>query len=394
MSISFLCSTSGKLPLLSLSQGGPALWLRGENGHFWDEDQRRWLDFDLCLGNVVWGHGRSEIVEAVVAELRNGSAPSIPSRVEANAAAILLDRLSRFRAVRFFKTGAEACTAAVRLSRGYTRRSKILSDGFHGWHDWGIGGAYPGEWTGLGVPTEVGALTATLTPADGLECALEAVQTLGDQLAVLVVRPEAWPARELCALIDAARMVGAITVCDEVTSHLKYSRTGSAAAAGATPDMICIGKGLANGMPLAALLGPSDLLSRMATARISSTNSSETASLAAMIAAETLLAQASSWPSWTHALDEVVSGVAQAIQELGLTSMKVVRHPGFFSIEHVGIPLRSDPLRIHLVSELGAQNIYTRGWFQGCDLHIQDDWAALAQALRDALSSWSRTLRR
>ena len=37
---------------------------------------------------------------------------------------------------KFSKTGADVTSAAIRLSRAYNGREKILSCGYHGWHDW------------------------------------------------------------------------------------------------------------------------------------------------------------------------------------------------------------------------------------------------------------------
>jgi glutamate-1-semialdehyde aminotransferase len=39
-------------------------------------------------------------------------------------------------AVRFSKTGADVTSAAVRLARAFTKRSKVLCCVYHGWHDW------------------------------------------------------------------------------------------------------------------------------------------------------------------------------------------------------------------------------------------------------------------
>lgn len=381
------CSTSGKLPLVGVADGGPDLWLRGEGARFWDRTGRAWLDFDLCLGSVVWGHGREEIVAAV--SRAPAGAPTVPSIIEAEAAQTLLSRLDRYEAVRFFKTGADSCAVAIRLVRQATGRDLVLSDGYHGWHDWSIAGAYSDAPEPLGIPDAVARLTVTLDPSLGPQAALAVLNDVGRGLAALVVRPEAWPATALQELIGRARQLGAVSICDEVTSHLKYSRLGSAAERGAKPDMICIGKGLANGMPVTALLGPSALIDRIESARISSTNWSETWSLAGLIAAEALLAGAPVWPSWRDELARVVAALSRVVEEFALGGeFALVAHPGFFSIERPGRSFRTDPFRRHVASELGRRGLYTRGWFHGSDAHCPEDWDRLKEALSGALVAW------
>lgn len=382
------CSTSGKLPLVGTADGGPDLWLRGEGARFWDKKEKLWLDFDLCLGSVVWGHGREEIVAAATRALTAG-APTVPSIIEAEAAQALLSRLSRYEAVRFFKTGADSCAVAIRLARQATGRDLVLSDGYHGWHDWSIAGAYSGGEEPLGVPEAVSRLTFTLDPSLGPQVALARLNEVGSLSAAMVVRPEAWPGEALPELIETARRLGAVSICDEVTSHLKYSRLGSAAERGARPDMICIGKGLANGMPVAALLGPSALVDRTESARISSTNWSETWSLAGLIAAESLLAGAPVWPSWRSELARVVAALSGLVEKLGLgDEFALIAHPGFFSIERRGRSFRTDPFRRYLASELGRGGLYSRGWFHGSDAHRPGDWDRLEEALSGALLAW------
>jgi len=387
-----ICSTPGKMPLLSVTNGGPGLWARGEGAQFWDTFGKCWLDCDLCLGSIVWGHGRREIAEAVSAQVFAGSAPSVPSAIEAEATEALLARLNRYESVCFFKTGAETCTAAVRLARCVTGRDHILCDGFHGWHDWSIGGAYPNERKKIGVPADVQALAVTIDPILGLEPAFSALQSIRTDIAAAVFRPEAWDPDVLQAIVAEARCFGAIVICDEVTSHLKYSRAGSAAQKGVNPDMICIAKGLANGLPLSALLGPRYILDQVTKCKISSTNSSETASLAAMLAAEMLMDQTPMWPSWQLALKKIVDRTSTILTSKGMTGFTIVSHPGFFSIERAELPFKNDPFRRHFVAELGVRGIYTRGWIHGSDMHDEKDWRRIEEAVAAALLSWNSHL--
>lgn len=385
----FPSSTLAKQPLISVAEGGPDLWLRGEGSGFTDRSGKSWLDFDLCLGNVVWGHARAEIVQAAAAALSAGSAPSTPSLAETQAAKALLTRLPQFEAVCFFKGGGEACAAGIRLSRLAAGRDLVLSDGYHGWHDWAVAGAYPALGETLGVPPAVRALTVTLDPTQGADVALTRLEAVGSRLAAAMFRPEAWPTATLREMADAARHLGAIVIFDEVTSHLKYSRQGCGAMKGIRADLLCIAKGLANGLAIAVLLGPAEVLNRAGDARISSTNWSETTGFAGLCAAEALLEDAPDWPTWGDAIAAIADAAAGAIRALGLEEeCMLVRHPGYFSIERRGMPFGQDPFRRFVAGQLARQGLHSRGWFHGSDAHDARDWARLETAIGDALAGW------
>src|SRR2546425_983983 len=87
-------------------------------------------------------------------------------------------------AVRFFKTGAEAVAAAVRLARVATGRELVLGCGYHGWLDWCQGGGVGG------VPAATRALYAEL-PFNDAERSRQQIREAGDGLAVVLGEPAA-----------------------------------------------------------------------------------------------------------------------------------------------------------------------------------------------------------
>jgi glutamate-1-semialdehyde aminotransferase len=176
--------------------------------------------------------------------------------------------------VRFLKTGAEAVQAAVRIARVATARERVLYCGYHGWLDGAFGGA--------GVPPAVARLWRPV-PFDDV-AALEAAAGAGEPPAAIVLEPvvERAPAR---AWLEAARGLatdrGAVLVFDEMKTAFRLGRGGAAERWGVRPDLATLGKALANGLPLAAVVGRADLMARLKDTWVSSTLATEFVSLAA-----------------------------------------------------------------------------------------------------------------
>jgi glutamate-1-semialdehyde 2,1-aminomutase len=384
------CSTTGKLPLDLDGHPRPGRAVAASGACFRDDEGVVWLDFDMALGSVVWGHGREDFADAIRDALLECDAASVPTVLERDAALALLERLDRYEQVRFLKSGSDACSAAVRIARAAVGRSAISTDGYHGWHDWSVARAYPDEAVALGILPEVKAAVHLLDPAQGVENALAMLESLAAELAAVIVRPEAWSSDALAQLALVAREFGALLIFDEVTSHFKYGRTGVAGAIGLWPDLLCVSKGLANGLPLAAVLGSERVMRHAASARISTTYATESTALAALLLGEQLLADVPEWPSWRRPLGEVVEKVHSGLRRYELThELRLVAHPGFFSIERAGIPFKSDPLRYHVAGMLADRGIFSRGWFHGSDRHTAEDWDRLAAALESALRAWA-----
>jgi glutamate-1-semialdehyde 2,1-aminomutase len=127
------------------------------------------------------------------------------------------------------------------------------------------------------------AATWTPVPFDDLLAAVAAVRA-GARPAALLVEPviEHQPSliwlRGLRELADAA---GAVLIFDEVKTAFRLARGGAAERWGVRPDLAAVGKALANGFPLAAVVGRADLMVRVKETWISSTLATESVALAA-----------------------------------------------------------------------------------------------------------------
>jgi glutamate-1-semialdehyde 2,1-aminomutase len=179
--------------------------------------------------------------------------------------------------LRFLKTGAEACAAAVRLARAATGRDLVIGCGYHGWLDWCQGGG------GAGIPACTRELYSEL-PFNDIDGSRRLIRAAGDRLACVVTEPivVTEPTREwLDTVREETERAGALLVLDEVKTAGRLALGGGTERYGIRPDLVVLGKAIANGFPLAVTGGRRDVMSAVAHTWISSTLSTEFVSLAA-----------------------------------------------------------------------------------------------------------------
>ncbi len=277
-------STGSKRPAALFgpaSEGGeagvPVRMTRAAGCQVWDAAGREYLDYIMALGAVALGYGHPAVNRAAAEAIANGVVGPLAPVLEEELAEALCRAIPWIEAVRFLKTGAEAVAAAVRLGRVATGRDRVLGCGYHGWLDWCQGDG------ARGVPSAVRGLYAEL-PFNDVARALAAMRAVGDDLAVVVVEPFIVdePSREwLLALRAETARVGAVLVFDEIKTAFRLAVGGAAERYGVTPDLVVLGKALANGFPLAAVGGRADLMQGATKTWISSTLATESVALAA-----------------------------------------------------------------------------------------------------------------
>ena len=276
-------STASKRPEALFGPSGeadpalPARLTRAAGCRVWDERGREYLDWVMALGAVALGYGHPAVNRAAERAIAAGVVGPLPPALEQELAEALCRHLPWIERVRFLKTGAEAVAAAVRLARVATGRERVLGCGYHGWLDWSQGGASEG------IPAGVRALYAEL-PFNDAERARREIRDAGDRLAAVVVEPLVVeePRREwLETLRTETQRIGAVLVFDEIKTAFRLAVGGAAERYGVRPDLVVLGKALANGFPLAAVGGRADLMAGVARTWISSTLATETVALAA-----------------------------------------------------------------------------------------------------------------
>jgi len=258
--------------------GTPARMTRASGCRVWDENGREHIDFVMALGAVALGYGHADVNRAATAAIAAGVVGPLPPVAEEELAEALCGQIPWLERVRFLKTGAEAVAAAVRLARVATGRDEVLGCGYHGWLDWCQGATE-------GVPAPVRDLFAEL-PFNDVAAGREMIRARAPRLAAVVVEPVivSEPTREWLQMLRVeTERAGAILIFDEIKTAFRLAIGGAAEryTLKPAPDLVVLGKALANGFPLAAVGGRTDLMNAASRTWISSTLATEGVSLAA-----------------------------------------------------------------------------------------------------------------
>jgi glutamate-1-semialdehyde 2,1-aminomutase len=252
---------------------------RGEGAYLEDTEGRRYVDWVMSWGPLVFGHADPEIVEAVQEAAADGTTFGVPTVREVELAEEICDAVPSVEKVRLVSSGTEAAMSAVRLARGFTRRDRVLKFAgcYHGHADALLADAGSGVAT-LGLPASPGVPTAAtgdtvVAPYNDVEAAAAAVERFGEGLAAVIVEPVAGnmgvvpPApgflEVLRLLCDAC---GALLVFDEVITGFRVARGGAQELYGTRPDLTVLGKIAGGGLPLAAFGGRADVMDSLAPA--------------------------------------------------------------------------------------------------------------------------------
>jgi glutamate-1-semialdehyde 2,1-aminomutase len=275
-----LTSTGSKRPEALFGAAEP--WLRmtrSEGCRVWDVAGREYLDCIMALGAVALGYAHPEVTRAAVAAVEAGGVGPLPPVQEEELAAELCRRMPWMERVRFLKTGAEAVAAAVRLARAATGREFVLGCGYHGWLDWCQADT-------AGVPAATRALYGEV-PFNDAERTRALIRAAGDRLAAVTLEPVilAPPAPEwLAVLREETTRVGALLVVDEIKTGCRLAVGGGCERYDIRPDLVALGKAMANGFPLAAVGGRAEVMDHVRRTWISSTLATEWVALAAATA--------------------------------------------------------------------------------------------------------------
>jgi glutamate-1-semialdehyde 2,1-aminomutase len=236
---------------------------RAAGSHKWDVDGNEYVDYLGGHGALILGHNYPSVLEAVLAQARQGAHYGACHALEVEWAELVQQLIPCAEEVRFTVTGTEATHLALRISRAFTGKSKIIrfAGHFHGWHDhvcFPPGGA-PGIIAGIIEDTLVAA------PND-----LETVEqwlASRDDIAALILEPTGatfgqipTTGETLGRLRELTARYGVLLIFDEVISGFRCSPGGAQQFYGVTPDLATLAKILAGGYPGAALAGHADVL--------------------------------------------------------------------------------------------------------------------------------------
>src|SRR5215216_3549979 len=260
--------------------GGQPLFIDcGEGPYLFDVDGNRYIDYVLSWGPLITGHAHPKVIEAIQKAAAKGTSYGAPSPLEIELAKRIIEFMPNIEMIRFVNSGTEATMSALRLSRAYTKRDKIIKfDGcYHGHADMLLVQAGSGVAT-LGLPDSPGV------PADTVKDTLvadfnnlDSVETLfkkyPEQIAAIIVEPVAGNmgvVPPLPGFLEGLRVItereGAVLIFDEVMTGFRVHRGGAQALYHVKPDLITLGKVIGGGLPVGAYGGKREIMQLVAPA--------------------------------------------------------------------------------------------------------------------------------
>lgn len=283
--------------------------VKAQGAELWDADGKRYIDFIGGIGVLNVGHAHPKVVEAIKKQA-DAFIHTCFGIAQYESYVELAERLNKLapgptaKKTALFNSGAEAVENSIKFARRITGRPATIAfeGAFHGRtllaatltgkakpYKVGFGplvpavfhAPYPDEYHGLSTRGCLACLDhifKTAVPAE--------------EVAAMIIEPvqgeggfNAAPAEFLQALRKICDDNGILMIADEIQSGM--GRTGKMFAfehSGVEPDMICIAKSVAAGLPLSALTGKAELMDKIAPGGMGSTYGGNPVACAAALA--------------------------------------------------------------------------------------------------------------
>jgi 4-aminobutyrate aminotransferase len=293
----------------SISFVHPISLTHGKNAEVWDVDAKRYIDFVGGIGVLNLGHCHPKIVAAICEQAQRmthyafNAAPHVPYQQ-------FIERLAAFIPVSYpvsgmlTNSGAEAAENALKIVRGHTGKSAVIAfDGaFHGRTLATLNlngkvapykqkvGSLPGPVFHLPYPSaDNGVSTAEALKAMDR---LFSVEIDIDEVACFIIEPVQGEGGFLALDVEFAQALrrlcddkGIVLIIDEIQSG--FGRTGQRFAfsrLGIEPDLLLLGKSIAGGVPLGAVVGRKVLMDTLPKGGLGGTYSGNPLACAAGLA--------------------------------------------------------------------------------------------------------------
>jgi glutamate-1-semialdehyde 2,1-aminomutase len=267
-----------------------------------DIDGNEYIDYYLGMGAMLLGHSPSSVIKATRAQLDKSILVAGQTDLEYEGAELLTKLVPSAELVRFASSGTEAIQAALRIARAHTGRMKIVKfEGhYHGWTDntfisvapdiskaGNINSPVPIA-GGMGQELTENTVVLSWNDKDSLTKLLKQ-----RQVAAVITEPIMFnnggimpSAGYLELLRKITKETGTILIFDEVITGFRVSSGGAQKLLAITPDLTILGKALANGFPVAAVVGKRELFDLVISGKVlhGGTYNSQSVSMAATVA--------------------------------------------------------------------------------------------------------------
>ncbi|MGD2269674.1 MAG: aminotransferase class III-fold pyridoxal phosphate-dependent enzyme [Desulfobacterales bacterium] len=248
---------------------------KAEGARFWDIDGNEFIDCMCAYGPMIQGYHHPAVEQAVLKQLKIGNCTTGTPPVMVELAEYLTDLIPFADWAFFAKNGSDVTNFATMIARDATGRKKIvmISGGYHGVAPWmqtpGHHGLIDEDYENIIRIkwNDYQAFEKVVTENGG-----EIAGFISTPYHVPVFADNEMPTDGYWRKIEAlCRKEGIVIIVDDIRHGFRLDIRGSNEYFGFKPDLMCLGKALANGYPIAALLGTEAL--KQAASRVFYTGS-------------------------------------------------------------------------------------------------------------------------
>ena len=257
--------------------GTPVFVERAKGAYLYDVDGNKLIDYISSWGPMILGHAYDPVINAVKSRADLGTSFGMPTALETQIAELVIGMVPNIDKIRFVNSGTEACMSAVRLSRGVTKREKIIkfTGCYHGHSDAFLIQAGSGAVT-FGSPSSPGVTKGTakdtlLAPYNNLEAVAKLFNEYPEEIAAIIIEPVAGnmgcisPANGfLEGLRSLCDQNNALFIFDEVMTGFRLAKGGAQELLGIKADIVTFGKVLGGGLPVGAFAAKNEIMSHLA----------------------------------------------------------------------------------------------------------------------------------
>ncbi len=237
--------------------------VRGKGVYVWDENGNKYLDAIAGIGVAILGHSNEELAIAINEQMKKlVVAGPMFHHEEKDEALEELSKFLSFEYAYFGNSGTEAVEAALKFARLYTGKKEIIAmtKAFHGRTFGSLSATWKKKYRGGFEPLVPGFKHI---PFNNIEVAKEAITK---ETAAVIVEPIQGeggiiPAKEefIKTLRDLTQDNEALLIVDEVQSAFRSGKFLAIEHYKIQPDIVTMGKGLANGIPIGLTLTNFDI---------------------------------------------------------------------------------------------------------------------------------------
>ncbi|MGE8206787.1 aspartate aminotransferase family protein [Heyndrickxia sp. NPDC080065] len=258
----------------------PLVMEKGKGSKLFDVDGNEYIDYLLCYGALILGHGHQKILDAVNHQLLEAGTTifGTPHQLEVTMAEKLIDLYPSVEMVRYTNSGLEATLLAIRTAMAYTGKPKLakFEGHYHGGYDQVLLSVNPEmDQSGTaqspnsvpesrGIPDYYVENTIIL-PFNDLEATEQILRKHAHEIAGVILEPIQGgfiPAEQefMAGLRRITKELDIVLIFDEVKTGFRVSIGGAQTNYGIKPDLTALGKVLGGGFPIGAIGGKREIM--------------------------------------------------------------------------------------------------------------------------------------